>query len=99
MLPLKPIPKPAGIIIVGENPAYIDAVIAKILGYNISRIPTVYNAVYDRRSKFSGPSLSNFEVTSMLADDTPQQIPFNELPNMDFKKPKFWQHAQAKTKI
>ena len=96
--PLKPVPRPVGILITGENPAYIDAVIAKLLGYNISRIPTVYNAIYDRRSKFAGPLLSDFKVTSMLNTKTPKQTAFDELPNLNFKKPKFWQHAQVKVK-
>jgi uncharacterized protein (DUF362 family) len=92
----KPVPRLAGVLIAGENPAYIDAVIAKLLGYNISRVPTVHNAIYDRRSKFAGPSLSEFKATSMLKAHTPEQIGFDRLPNLDFKKPKFWQHAEKK---
>jgi uncharacterized protein (DUF362 family) len=94
--PLKPVARLAGVLIAGENPAYIDAVIARLLGYNISRVPTVHNAIYDRRSKFAGPSLSEFKVTSMLRAHTPEQIGFDRLPNLDFKKPKFWQHAEKK---
>jgi len=90
--PLKPTPKPAGIIIAGENPAYIDAVIAKLLGYNISRIPTVYNAIYDRRSHFAGPPLPQFAVTSLLDSEIPKQISFDTLPNLGFRKPRFWRH-------
>lgn len=52
--PLSPTPKPIGILIAGENPAYIDAVAAKMMGYNIFRIPMIYNAIYSRRSKFGG---------------------------------------------
>ena len=96
--PLKPIPKSAGILVAGENPAYIDAVIAKLLGYNVSRIPTVFNAIYDRRSKFAGPFLSDFKVVSMLNTAAPEQVAFDELPNLNFRKPKFWQHAEVKVK-
>jgi len=93
--PLKPRPKPVGILLAGENPAYIDAVIAKLMGYNVSRIPTVFNAIYDRRSKFAGPFLSEFNIISMLDRDELQQVAFDDIPDMCFKKPKFWGHAAA----
>jgi uncharacterized protein (DUF362 family) len=93
--PLKPRPKSVGILIAGENPAYIDAVIAKFLGYNISRIPTVYNAIYDYRSKFIGQSLRDFHVISLLDRERPEKVAFDSLPNFHFRKPKFWKHAEV----
>jgi hypothetical protein len=56
----------------------------------------VYNAIYNRRSKFSGPSLNDFLVTSLLNSENPEKISFNSLPNLHFRKPKFWGHAAAK---
>ena len=96
--PLKPTPKAAGILAVGENPAYVDAVIAKIMGYNISRIPTVYNAIYNRRSKFGGAFLSDFKIVSLLSGGEPQVTNFDDLPNLNFTKPKYWRRADVISK-
>jgi hypothetical protein len=93
--PLKPTPKKTGIVIAGENPAYIDAVIAKTMGYNISRIPVVYNAIYHRKSKFAGPFLPQFKVTFLPDGETAQTIPFDNLPNLNFTKPKYSKRAES----
>lgn len=91
--PLKPSPKEAGVIVVGENPAYVDAVIAALMGYNISRIPTVFHAIYDIRSRFAGPALSQFDVTLLPDTGIAEKISFDKLPNLRFRKPRFWKHA------
>ncbi len=88
--PLEPTPKPLGILIAGENPAYVDAVMAKMMGYNVSKIPTVYNAIYNQKSKFLGDSLDNFELNFSENGET-KKIDFQEVPEFNFKKPKFWQ--------
>ncbi|MBM3269625.1 MAG: DUF362 domain-containing protein [Candidatus Sericytochromatia bacterium] len=89
--PLTPDPRPAGVLIGGENPAYVDAVAARVLGYNISRIPTVYQALYHRRSRFAGPYLEDYEVN--LGGDWKGQVGFREVPVLDFIKPKHWRRA------
>ena len=60
--PLRPKAKPTGLLIAGPNPAYVDAVIGKLMGYNISRVPTTYHAIYHRKSKFGGVFLDDFHV-------------------------------------
>jgi hypothetical protein len=72
--PLEPTPKPAGILIASENPAILDAAVAKIMGYDFSKIPTVYNAL----------TLPNSKFKAHLPDS------FNQLPNLNFVKPNFW---------
>jgi uncharacterized protein (DUF362 family) len=92
--PLKPKPKKAGVMIVGENPAYVDSVIAALVGYNISRIPTVFHAIYDLRSGFAGPALLQFAVTLLSETGIAEKIRFDMLANLNFQKPKFWKHAE-----
>ena len=60
--PLRPTPKPVGLLVAGENPAYVDATLATLMGYNISRVPTIYHAIYHRKSQFGGPYLEDFKV-------------------------------------
>ena len=60
--PLEPTPRPTGILIAGENPALVDATIAQLMGYQISEIPTVHNALNNPLSKFS----SHFSPNSSL---------------------------------
>ena len=51
--PVEPIPKKFGYILSSESPASIDAVAAKMMGYNISRLHGIYNALYNINSKFN----------------------------------------------
>jgi uncharacterized protein (DUF362 family) len=93
--PLSPTPRPMGIIIAGENPAYVDAVAAKTMGYNISRVPTLYNAIYHRKSKFSGPDPLDYSVTCVNRDGKPEQAPFDGLQVHSFTKPRAWKRAES----
>ena len=91
--PLEPTPKPLGVLVAGENPGLVDAVIAKMMGYDVNKIPTVYNAVYNKSSKFSGTSLEDL-VISFKDGEIRKKINFDEVPELDFKKPLFWEGAQ-----
>lgn len=91
--PLRPSPKPLGAIIGGTNPAYVDAVMAQLMGYNISRVSTVYEAIYHRRSLFAGPYLEDYEVMVKSEKGGIQSVPFQKLPNCGFKKPRYWRGA------
>ncbi|MDR4498074.1 MAG: DUF362 domain-containing protein [Candidatus Scalindua sp.] len=92
--PLKPSPKHLGIVMLGENPAYIDAVIARIMGYNVSRIPTVYNAIYNRKSKFADGFLEDLEISWIGRSQQVKTIAFDQLRNFQFVKPKYWSRAE-----
>ncbi|MBI4868477.1 MAG: DUF362 domain-containing protein [Candidatus Wallbacteria bacterium] len=91
--PLSPEPKRAGLLVAGENPAYVDAVLARLMGYNVSRIPTVYQAIYHRRSRFAGPFLEDFVVDLATKGGPSRRLPFEELPDLRFRKPRFWRMA------
>ena len=91
--PLAPTAKVTGLLIGGENPAYVDAVIGRLMGYNISRVLTVYHAIYHRRSGFAGPCLENFLVRWMLRDGKAELLPFSRLPNLQFTMPDYWKRA------
>ena len=93
--PLAPTAKATGLLIGGKNPAYVDAVIGRLMGYNISRVPTVYHAIYHRRSRFAGPCLENFLVRRMLRDGKAESLPFSRLPNLQFAMPDYWKRAAA----
>jgi uncharacterized protein (DUF362 family) len=90
--PLSPSAKPIGVLAGGENPAYVDAVLAQLIGYNISRVPTVYQAIYHRKSQFGGPYLENF-TTHMWENGKTKVIPLDELPDLKFNKPEHWKRA------
>jgi hypothetical protein len=91
--PLKPTPKYTGLLIGGENPAYIDAVIGMLMGYNISRIPLVYNALYHKKSKFGGQNLEDFFVNFVDIKNNNIKYEYFNLPNLHFEKPKYWERA------
>lgn len=91
--PLNPSPKLAGIFVGGENPAYIDAVLGRLMGYNISRLPVVYYALTHKKSKFSGPDICDIKITFIDENGKNSSLPFCQLPNLHFKKPKNWTRA------
>ena len=43
--PMKPTPKPAGLIVAGGNPAAVDIVCARIMGFDESKIPLLRHAI------------------------------------------------------
>ena len=90
--PLRPTPKAAGLLVAGENPAYVDAVLATLMGYNIARVPTIYHAIYHRKSQFGGPYLDSLQV-HFTENGKFKIIPFFDLPNLDFTKPEHWKRA------
>jgi uncharacterized protein (DUF362 family) len=91
--PLQPTPHPAGLIVAGENPACVDAVLAHTMGYNISRIPMVYHALTHRRSRFSVADVQAVEVTRTDENGQVQTGPIDQLPRLEFSKPKYWRRA------
>jgi uncharacterized protein (DUF362 family) len=89
---LSPTTKPAGMLIGGENPACIDAVIAQVIGYNLARIPTVYNALYNRKSRFSIESLDQLRVLQVDASGT-RELGLEDIASLDFVLPAHWGYA------
>jgi uncharacterized protein (DUF362 family) len=89
--PLEPTPRPLGILVAGENPAYIDAVVAHMVGYVVARIPTVYQAIYNRKSKFGSDYLEDFKVS--FYEGERKAVLFDDIPRYNLKKPLFWKGA------
>jgi uncharacterized protein (DUF362 family) len=92
--PLRPTAKAVGLLVAGENPAYVDATLAKLMGYNVSRVPTIYHAIYHRKSRFGGPYLE--DVKPFLAQNgSIQSVPFCNLMNLGFITPEHWKRAAS----
>lgn len=86
--PLSPVPRPLGILIGGKNPACVDAVMGKLMGYDIGRVPSVHYSLRDGRSKFSGDPADWKIVWSEDRQRTERR--FSDLPSFQFKKPSYW---------
>jgi len=93
-LPRRPKPRPVGILIAGENPVYVDCVMARLMGYHWARIPMIYYALIHRRSRFQGPDIKEVNVTVVGKDGAPRLVEFDRLPIANFKKPRYWQRAE-----
>ncbi len=91
--PLHPTAKAAGMLLAGENPAYVDAVIARLMGYNLARVPTVYHAVYHRKSKFAGPGAEEMPIHFIEPSGAVHRGSWKEVPNLRFRPPRHWQRA------
>ena len=90
--PLAPTPKPAGILYGGFNPAAVEMLSLKIIGYNTARIKSVSAALYDVRSKFN-ISLRGATRFLDVTKDSPRQVPLSEIPSHNFKLPKHWKRC------
>lgn len=93
--PLRPTPKPAGLLIAGENPACIDAVAAYSMGYNLSRVPMVYHALTHRKSRFAVADLHDVQAVRVDKDGRVHSCSIDQLDRLDFRKPKYWRRAAA----
>jgi len=91
--PLSPVPLGLGVLVAGVNPAYVDAVMAKMIGYNPARIPSICNAVYDRRSRFGGKSLNEIPVTYTEGEGCRDTV-LSDLPVTCAAKPSGWKRAE-----
>jgi uncharacterized protein (DUF362 family) len=91
--PLASSPKKSGLVLLGDNPAYLDAVMARFMGYNISRIPTVYHAIHHRKSRFAGPFLDDLTICRTVEGRSMTTVKWNEIENMGFAPPPRWQRA------
>lgn len=94
--PLEPTPKKAGILIAGENPAIVDMAVAKILGYSLTEIPTVFNAISNKKSKFYVEGYDNIEVN--LFDKVLEKTKISKLKSMEFIRPKYWSKKRYEIK-
>ena len=90
--PLSPDPIRAGVIVGGFNPSAVDAVIGTLIGYNLSRIPTVHNARFDTRSRFN--VARNGSLTIIENNGTgPVARELGELAPMGFEPQRYWRRA------
>lgn len=94
--PLQPSPKAAGLLIAGENPAYIDAVLAHLMGYNLSRIPVIYHALTHRRSRFATDGGGAPAVSYVKANGEKSTLALEQMPCLDFRKPRYWRRAAVR---
>lgn len=88
--PLEPEAKKTGLLIAGENPALVDAVVAKVIGYNIFNIKTVNNALNNTLSKFRINNINNI-IISWASGDRIDNIPLENIISENFKKPRYWE--------
>jgi hypothetical protein len=93
--PLSPTRKEAGILVLGDNPAYLDAFLGRLMGYHLSRIPTIYHAVNHRRSKFGGPLLDEMPVFAVDENGEARPVQSSQIENLRFQAPRNWQRAVA----
>jgi uncharacterized protein (DUF362 family) len=91
--PLKCSPKPLGLLLAGENPACIDAVLAHVMGYNLARIPTVYHALIHRKSRFAVEDIQALDIEYVKGNGERSLVRMNQIPRLDFQKPRYWRRA------
>jgi len=93
--PITPSPQLAGVILAGANPAHVDAVIARLIGYSVARVPTVYQALTHRGSMFGGARANDIPLALAAAvDGTLEPATLADLASMRFVVPRNWQRAQ-----
>lgn len=94
--PITPTPMPAGVILAGRNPAHVDAVMARLIGYSLARVPTVYEALNHRRSIFGGTRPDRIPLAVAPAADAPLgRALLADLPTQGFAAPRNWRRAQV----
>jgi hypothetical protein len=64
------------------------------MGYNISRLPTPYHAVYHRKSRFGQGPLEDLLV-QVWQERVSRSMLLADLPNLEFVKPEHWRRAAS----
>lgn len=90
--PLQPTSKHLGLLVGGENPAHTDCVLGRLMGYNLSRVPTLYHAIHHRKSRFGGTPLEDVRVRLWEKGEA-RTVSMDGLPDLDFVKPEHWRRA------
>jgi len=96
--PLSPTPKPTGMLYGGFNPAAVEMLSLKIIGYNTARIKSVSSALYDLRSKFNIGLLGTVRFLDVTLD-LPCQKQLSEISSYNFKLPKHWNRCGINSNI
>ena len=60
--PMEPDPKPIGVLVSGNNPVAIDTVVGTIMGFDVSKIPTINNAYKSKAYNLIGCEKSDLIV-------------------------------------
>lgn len=60
--PLDPDPVPSGVLVAGQSPAAVDAVAARLMGFNLEYLPIVKNAFEPHKWALSATSMGALEV-------------------------------------
>jgi uncharacterized protein (DUF362 family) len=66
--PLDPTPVPAGVILCGRNPVAVDAMAARLMGFDVYRLPIVWRAADGRPLPLAGFALTDVRGRSNDAD-------------------------------
>jgi uncharacterized protein (DUF362 family) len=92
--PLRATPLPAGVLVMGENPAAIDAVLAAFMGYDGQKIPTVKHALGHPRSLFATAAAGVPVQLLHEGEREPRPVRLADLPNLHFRKPRLWHELE-----
>jgi uncharacterized protein (DUF362 family) len=85
--PLDPTPKPAGIVLAGANPVAVDLVCARLMGFDYTRLPVLFQALDNRFMP-----IAEFDYSAVVCKSNSQQYdrPLCEFDGMNLAfKPHF----------
>jgi uncharacterized protein (DUF362 family) len=89
--PVTPSAKAAGILIAGFNPAPVDQAMARLMGYDPRKIGTLTYAMNHEKSCLRhNQDTGNYEEVNFNG----KRRRTDDLPNLDFIKPKYWNQAE-----
>ena len=90
--PLEPSPVPSGKLIGGFSPVAVDAVAATSMGYNISRLHSIYHGLYNIKSRFNIRENGVIKIREEK-DGIYHELNLHDIISDDFVLPKYWRCA------
>ncbi|MFQ5701222.1 MAG: DUF362 domain-containing protein [Acidobacteriota bacterium] len=89
--PMRPTPKAAALIVAGANPAAIDIVCSRLMGFDPHKIPLLANTLGNERP----PSVPGLDAIQVVSSETRWQRPFDlaRAESLKFRPPVGWEGA------
>lgn len=94
--PILPVPKPSGVILLGDDPLAVDVVASRLMGFDWERIPQLRAAAARSRRRFSAFE-GDVSTLNVVSNDERWSRLFDQDDHLAFAPPPWWDTIRLPT--